>query len=61
MFDQSNNTGAIDAKMDDTALEEKSNFKMLGCLSVRKWIGALTLFLYYFIALLNLIPRKLEP
>ena len=30
MFDQSNNTGAIDVKMDGSALEEKSSFKMLG-------------------------------
>ena len=28
-FDQSNNTGAIDVKMDESALEEKSSFKML--------------------------------
>ena len=29
-FDQSNNTGAIDVKMDGSILEEKSSFKMLG-------------------------------
>ena len=29
-FDQSNNTGAIDVKMDGPVLEEKSSFKMLG-------------------------------
>ena len=29
-FDQSNNTGAIDAKMDGSVLEENSSFKMLG-------------------------------
>ena len=29
-FDQSNNTGAIDKKMDEFVLEEKSYFKMLG-------------------------------
>ena len=28
-FDQFNNTGAIDVKMDESALEEKSSFKML--------------------------------
>ena len=28
-FDRSNNTGAIDAKMDGSVLEEKSSFKML--------------------------------
>ena len=30
LFDQSNNTGAIDVKMDGSVLEEKSSFKMLG-------------------------------
>ena len=30
LFDLSNNTGAIDVKMDGSALEEKSSFKMLG-------------------------------
>ena len=29
-FDQSNNTGAINVKMDGSVLEEKSSFKMLG-------------------------------
>ena len=29
-FDQSNNTGAIDVKMDGSVIEEKSCFKMLG-------------------------------
>ena len=29
-FDRSNNTGVIDVKMDGSALEEKSSFKMLG-------------------------------
>ena len=29
LFDQSKNTGAIDVKMDGSALEEKSFFKML--------------------------------
>ena len=29
-FDQSNNIGAIDVKMDGSVLEEKSSFKMLG-------------------------------
>ena len=29
-FDRSNNTGAIDVKMDRSVLEEKSSFKMLG-------------------------------
>ena len=29
-FDQSNNTGAVDVKMDGSVCEEKSSFKMLG-------------------------------
>ena len=29
-FDQSNNTGAINVKMDGSVLEEKTSFKMLG-------------------------------
>ena len=29
-FDRSNNTGAIDMKMDGSVLEEKSSFKKLG-------------------------------
>ena len=30
LFDQSNNNGSIDKKMDGSDLEEKSSFKMLG-------------------------------
>ena len=30
LLDQSNNTGAIDVKMDGSVLEEKSSFKILG-------------------------------
>ena len=30
LFDQSNNTSAIDVKMDRSVLEENSSFKMLG-------------------------------
>ena len=30
LYDQSNNIGAIDMKMDGYVLEEKSSFKMLG-------------------------------
>ena len=33
-FDQSNNTGAIDVKVDRSFLEEKSSFRMLGLLSL---------------------------
>ena len=32
-FEQSNNTGAIDVKMDSSVLKEKSSFGMLGLLS----------------------------
>ena len=54
-FDRSNNTGAIDVKMDGSVLEEKSSFKMLGLTFLLNWIGALTLSL-----LLKLPLRKLE-
>ena len=37
MFDQSNNTGAIDLKMDGSVLEEKSHFKMPGLTFFSKW------------------------
>ena len=30
LFDQSNNTGAVDVKMDGSVLEKKSSFKVLG-------------------------------
>ena len=33
-FDRSKNTGAIDVKMDGSALEEKSSFKVLGLVEV---------------------------
>ena len=36
-FDQSNNTGAIDLKIDGSILEEKSSFKMLGLTSYSKF------------------------
>ena len=36
LFDGSNNTGAIDVKMDRSVLEEKSSFKMLGLTSSSK-------------------------
>ena len=44
-FDRSNNTGAIDVKMDGSVLEEKSSLKMLGLtnLTLPNWIGALSL------------------
>ena len=33
LFDQSNNTGSIDVKMNESVLEEKSSCKMLGLTS----------------------------
>ena len=58
-FDQSNNNGSIDVKMDGSVLEGKSSFKMLGLAflawSWLDWIGVLALSL-----LLKLPPRKLE-
>ena len=56
LFEQSNNTGAIDAKINGSVLEEKSSFKMVGCLSLLNRTRALKLSL-----LLKLSPRKLEP
>ena len=52
--DWCNNSGAIDLKMSESVLEEKSYFKMLKATFLSKWIGALTLFL-----LLKVPPRKL--
>ena len=55
-FDWSNNTGAIDVKMDGSVLEEKSSFKMLGLSFSSKLDWALIVSL-----LLKRSPRKLEP
>ena len=53
-FDWSNNTGAIDVKMDGSVLEEKLSFKMLGLtFSSKLDCGS------YIISISN--PRKLEP
>ena len=53
-FDQSNNTGSIDVKMDGSILEEKLSFKMLGLtFSSKLDCGS------YIISIAN--PRKLEP
>ena len=52
-FDPSNNKGSIDVKMDRSALEEKSSFKMLDSPSPLNWTGTLTLSL-----LLKLPPRN---
>ena len=55
LFDQSNNNGSIDVKMDGSVLEEKSSFKMLGLIFSSKldW-GS------YIISIAKTAPRKLE-
>ena len=53
--DWSNNTGAIDVKIDGSVLEEKSSLNMLQLTFLLTWIGALRLFL-----MLKLPLRKLE-
>ena len=56
LFDQSNNTGAIDVKMDGAVLEEKSSPKMLGLpFSFKLDWGS------YIISIAKTAPRKLEP
>ena len=55
-FDWSNNTVAIDVKMDGSVLAEKSSFKMLGLTFFSKLdLGS------YLSLLPKLPPRKLEP
>ena len=53
-FDQSTNTDAIDVKMDESVLEEKSSFKMLGLTFCSKldW-GS------YIISLAKTAPKKI--
>ena len=41
LFDSSNNTGAIDVKMDGSVLKGKSSFKMLGCVSLQNCLRLL--------------------
>ena len=55
-FDWSNNNGSIDVKMDESVLEEKSSFKMLGFTFSSKldW-GS------YIISITKTASRKLEP
>ena len=55
LFYWSNNTDAIDVKMDGSILKEKVSFKMLGMTFSSNWIGAVTLSL-----LLELPQRRLE-
>ena len=53
---RTNNTGAIDVKMDKSLIEENSSFKMLGLSSFLSWSEVLISYL-----LLKLPPRNLEP
>ena len=55
LCNRSNNSGSTDVKMDESVLEKKLSFKMLGWTFLLNWIGVLTLSL-----LLKLPPRKLE-
>ena len=43
LFDQSNNNGFVDVKMDGAVLEEKLSFKMLGLAFSSRFVWALTL------------------
>ena len=54
LFDQSNNTGSIDVKMDGSVLEEKSSFKMLGLTFSSKldWCS-------YMISTAKIVSRKI--
>ena len=56
LFGQSNNTGAVDVKMDASVLEEKSSFKMLGLTFSSKLICGSNI-----ISIAKVPPRKLEP
>ena len=42
LLDRSNNTGAIDVKMQGSTLEKKSSFKMLELSFSSNWTGTLT-------------------
>ena len=54
-FDQSNNNGSIDVKMDGSVLEEKSSFKMLGLTFSSKlnWVS-------YIICIARTASKKIE-
>ena len=56
LFDQSNNFGSIDVKMNGPVLEEKSSFKMLGLTFTYKLDWDSTVYI-----LLKLLSRKLYP
>ena len=55
-FEQSNNTGSIDVKMDGSVLEEEPSFRMLGLTFSSELDWALTLS-----PLLKLLSKKMEP
>ena len=54
-FDQSNNTGAIDVKMDGCDIEKKSSFKILGLIFSSKldWVS-------YIISTAKTASKKIE-
>ena len=56
LFDQSNNFGSIDVKMNGSVLEEKSSFKILGLTFTYKLDWDSTVYI-----LLKLLSRKLYP
>ena len=57
LFDQSNNTSAIDVKISGSFHEKKNHLlRSWGYLSLQNWIRAFT-----FSLLLELAPLKLEP
>ena len=58
-FDLSNNTGAVDVKMNGSLYEQKSYFKMLWL--TLDWIGLNWIETLTSSQLLKLAPRKLEP
>ena len=75
LFDQSNNTSAVDVKKDESVLEEKLSFKMLGLTlsskldwgsyihfiaqTASKKIGALICFMKFFFLRLCCISKNL--
>ena len=54
LFDQSNNTGSIDVKMDGSVLEEKSSFKMLGLTFFSKFDWC-----FYIISIAKTVSKKI--
>ena len=55
LLDRSNNTGAIDVKMDGSVLEEKSSFKILGLTFSSKLDWG-----YYIISIAKTAPKKIR-